>query len=213
MNKKEGTGKREKYNLGVTLEKSLQDLSRLEPQEVCLKGRVIFNREEESYIVPYLNRSYQVYHKTGRTINLASGEEAPRQLQILLLHYLSTADGTPLSGEWITFKELPGGQIYVEPYQGRTIKPLLKHFGANPEQFLELALTLGGKAENMGHVSAILRPLPMVPLGFVFWKGDEEFPPSATIIYDAAAPHYLPTEDYALLPGLLIWEMAALKPK
>ncbi len=213
MNKQDGPEKREKYNLGVTLEKGIRDLSRLEPRVVCLNSSVIFNREKESYVVPYLNRKYLVNHHTGAAINLEDGQKAPLHLQIMILHYLVTADGSPLTGEWITFKELPGGQIYVEPYQGRAIKPLLKHFGNNPEQFQEMALGLNGQVESFGDVSVILQPFPKVPVGFVFWKGDEEFPPSANIIYDAAAPHYLPTEDYALLPGLIIWELAAKKPK
>ncbi len=213
MNKKEGPEKREKYNLGVTLEKSIQDLSRLEPRDVCLNSSVIFNREKESYVVPYLNRKYLVHHETGEVTNLEDNQKPPIHMQIIILHYLATADGTPLSGEWITFKELPGGAIYVEPYQGRNIKPLLKHFGQNPRLFQELALTMEGKAESFGDVSVVLRPFPKIPLGFVFWEGDHEFSPSATIIYDSSAPHYLPTEDYALLPGLIIWELAAKKPK
>ncbi len=213
MSKTDGENKREKYNLGVTLEKSIQDLARLEPRDVCLNSSVIFNREKNSYILPYLNRKYLVNHETGETVQIDSGEKPPLHLQIMFLHYLANADGTPLSGEWITFKELPGGQIYVEPYQGRAIKPLLKHFGQEPELFREIALTLGGKTESIGDVSVVLYPFPRVPVGFVFWEGDDEFPPSATIIYDASASHYLPTENYALLPGLIIWEMAAQKPK
>ncbi len=213
MKKKEGEEKREKYNLGVTLEKSIQDLARLEPKDVCLNSSVIFNREKESYVVPYLNRTYLVNHNTGDVMNMEDGQKAPIHLQILFLHYLATADGTPLTGEWITFKELPGGQIYVDPYQGRTIKPLLKYFGQDPHQFLEIARSLGGEPETFGDVSVIMRPFPKIPLGFLFWEGDDEFSPSANIIYDSSAPHYLPTEDYALLPGLIIWEMAAKKPK
>lgn len=211
MSKNEGETKREKFNLGVTLDKSIQDLSQLEPRDVCFNSSVIFNQEKKSYVVPYLNRKYLVHHKTGDVVSLEDGQKVPIHLQILFLHYLATADGTPLTGEWITFKELPGGQIYVEPYQGRNIKPLLKYFGQNPGQFQEIALTLGGKVETFGDISVVLHPFPRVPVGFVFWKGDDEFPASATIIYDSSASHYLPTEDYALLPGLIIWEMAAKK--
>lgn len=201
---------REKFNLGVALDKAVVELSGLDPRHVCQNSAVIFNREQESFILPYLNRKYYVHHRTGEVKSLRDGSGVSIQLQILFLHYLIYARGTPLKGEWITFKELPGGQIYIEPYQKRTIKPLLKYFGQNLEKFMELACSLGGERASYGDGAMVLRPFPRVPLAFVLWEGDEEFPPSANILYDASAPFYLPTEDYALLPGLIIWEMAAL---
>ena len=200
---------REKFNLGVALDKAVQELAQADPRVVCQKGAVTFNREQECYILPYLNRKYYVHRLSGEVKPL-TGADVSIHHRVLFLHYLCHANGTPLTGEWITFKELPGGQIYIEPYQKRTIKPLLKYFGQRIEKFMELASSLGGEKASFGDASIIMRPLPRVPLGFIFWEGDEEFPPRANIIYDAAAKNYLPTEDYALLPGLIIWEMAAL---
>ncbi len=202
---------REKFNLGVTLEKAVQKLSQADPRLVCLNSGVIYNREQDSYILPYLNRKYIVNHSSGEAKPLQNdGNKISIYQQILFLHYLASADGTPLTGEWITFKELPGGQIYINPYQNRTIKPLLKYFGHKQEKFRDIALSLGGQPSPFGDHSIILYPFPRVPIVYVLWEGDQEFPPSANILYDAAATNYLPTEDYALLPGLIIWEMAAL---
>ncbi|NMB40443.1 MAG: DUF3786 domain-containing protein [Firmicutes bacterium] len=207
---KEKLSEREKFNLGVTLDKAIAELSQADPKNICLNSAVIFNREQNSFILPYLNRKYLVNHRTGEVKSIVDGKGVSIQMQILFLHYLSQAQGSELQEKWITFKELPGGQIYVEPYQNRTIRPLLKYFGEKPEKFAELAVELGGKASSFGDISMIMRPLPRVPIMFVLWEGDEEFPASANILYDAVAPDYLPTEDYALLPGLIIFEMAAM---
>jgi hypothetical protein len=207
---KKNNEEREKFNLGVTLDKAVQELSQSDPRLVCLKSGVIYNREQDSYILPYLNRKYIVNHSSGEVKPLQNESEISLHQQILFLHYLASANGTPLTGEWITFKELPGGQFYVNPYQNRTIKPLLKYFGQNQKKFEEIALSLGGRPSTFGDCSIILYPFPRVPLVYVLWEGDQEFAPSANILYDSAAADYLPTEDYALLPGLIIWEMAAL---
>ena len=207
---KEKLNEREKFNLGVTLDKAIAKLSQADPKNICLNSAVIFNREQNSFILPYLNKKYLVNHRNGEVKSVVDGRGVSIQMQILFLHYLSQAQGSELQEKWITFKELPGGQIYVEPYQNRTIRPLLKYFGEKPEKFAELAIELGGKASSFGDISMIMRPLPRVPIMFVLWEGDEEFPASANILYDAVAPDYLPTEDYALLPGLIIFEMAAM---
>ncbi|MEW5919444.1 MAG: DUF3786 domain-containing protein [Bacillota bacterium] len=207
MNAQTG-GEREKYNLGVARQKAAAALAGTDPRHVCLNSGVIYNREQDCYILPYLNRRYLVNHSSGEVRNMLDGSGVAPHLQIMFLHYLVGADGTPLHDAWITFKELPGGGIYGEPYRKRAILPLLRYFGSQPEKFMEIGISLGGEAHNYGDLSLKLRPFPRIPLLFVLWKGDEEFPPAAGILYDASAAHYLPTEDYALLPGLIIWEIA-----
>ena len=202
--------KREKYNLGVAREQAATALAGADPRHVCLNSGVIYNREQDSYILPYLNRRYLVNHSSGEVKNMADGSGVSPHMQIMFLHYLSRADGTPLRNEWITFKELSGGEIYREPFRKRAISPLLQYFGNKPDRFMEVGLSLGGERYTYGDISLLMRPFPRVPLVFVLWQGDEEFPASANILYDATANLYLPTEDYALLPGLIIWEIAAM---
>lgn len=202
-------GKREKYNLGVARTNAAKALAGLDPRQVCLNSGVIYNREQDSYILPYLNRRYLVNHSSGEVKDMADGSGVAPHLQIIFLHYLSGADGTALQNEWITFKELPGGEIYREPFRKKAISPLLRYFNGQPERFVEVGLALAGTKYDYGDLSLLMRPFPRTPLVFVLWKGDEEFPASANILYDASAAHYLPTEDYSLLPGLIIWEMAA----
>jgi len=121
-----------------------------------------------------------------------------------MLHYLITADGKPLSGQWISFRHLPGGDIYMEPFRKRAINPFIEVFGKHPDSFRSSALALGGYPGPLKGINLIIPVLPKVPLSFTLWPGDREFPPSANILFDAHASSYLPTEDYAHLPGLAI---------
>jgi len=41
------------------------------------------------------------------------------------------------------------------------------------------------------------------------YLGDEELPPAVRLLYDASAGHYLPTEDLAVLGGMLVGRLIA----
>jgi hypothetical protein len=52
---------------------------------------------------------------------------------------------------------------------------------------------------EIGDASFILRAFPRVPLQYVLWEDDEEFPPSAQLLFDACVDHYLSLEDIVVL--------------
>ena len=199
--------------MGARLEKAIHDLAKLEPSAVCMNSGVIFNREQDSYILPYLNRKFLVHHSSGKIeAPWGQGEEIPPQLHILLLHYLIHADGIALSGKWITPRDHPEGLLYGEGDWLEDIHPLLHDFGSLINHFKESAGSLGATATHMGNYSLLFQPLPKVPLVFVSWSDSEKFSFASNVLYDEMVLHYLPKEDCALLPRLIIQELLSLEP-
>jgi hypothetical protein len=108
-------------------------------------------------------------------------------------------DGTQPKGELIPYKEIPGGMPYAGVFQKRVVNPLIEGFGKTPEKFLRSGLAMEGKEAAFGDVSFSLEVLPRVSLTFVFWTGDEEFPPSIQVLFDRAIDRYLSLEDVVVL--------------
>jgi len=131
--------------------------------------------------------------------------------QALLLYYFNISDGVPLARRWISFSELPNGKFYNQAFQGYTGRYLARAFENDQQSFEHAAKTLGGEAYSLGDVSFSFRALPCIPLMVVFWRGDDEFPSSIQILFDAAASHYLPTDAYAILGSTLTRRLAAAK--
>lgn len=194
--------KRSYFNLEETLKQSINCFAALAPDEVAAKAEVEFIKNDQALIVPFINQDYMVYHPGGKVMT-DEGETASIYLAIIILHYLVTAKGTPLTGQWIAYRHLPGGDIYIDPFQKRAVTPFLKTFGDRPGEFQKAAKALGGYRLDLSGISMVVPVLPRVPICFTIWPGDEEVPASANILFDQAAPSYLPTEDYAHLPAIV----------
>jgi hypothetical protein len=118
----------------------------------------------------------------------------------MLLFYLNAADGTPHAGQWIGYRELPGGLFYHQAFQGYSGDRLARAFAGDPPAFARAGLIVGGTPlPELGDWAVAVDPLPAVRLAAILWPGDDEFAGQASILFDAAAPHFLPTDGLALL--------------
>ena len=93
-------------------------------------------------IVPFFGRPHLVTHPAGaawRAVNPAHAEEPPRDahvsIQIVVLHHLLTADGTPPADRWLAFRELPDGLFYAQAFAGHAEGLLAEKLGANLDGF------------------------------------------------------------------------------
>ena len=161
-------------------------------------------------VVPFFGRTHWVDHPSGLVTASVSGydhvdAEKPAHVSIviMLLHYLLGADGTPPSGRWLAFRDLPGGMFYAQAFAGKAEAVLARWTsgeGTNQERVESLAseaVGLGGQALGMADVSFCFEALPRLPVAVLLWRGDQEFPGEARVLFDATAHHCLPTEDLA----------------
>ncbi len=180
------------------------------PQEVSQKSGSILQTDSEgreSIRLDFLNRECRVGFPGGDVCYGQGKEKVPVWTKILILHYLLTASGAPLSERLITFKEIPSGAFYLPAFERRTKRLLVEAFGAQPERLLESASQFDGKVSDLGDLSVTIFALPRIPITLVLWRGDDEFPPEGNVLFDETIPHYLPTEDIAVLSQMLIINM------
>jgi len=139
-----------------------------------------------------------------------SEETVPIRDKILMLHYLISAKGTPLSNRMITYKELPEGANYFPVFVKRAIKPLIDHFGKEPHRLIDVARKLGGSSADYGDAAVTINAFSRVPITIVLWRGNEEFAPRGSIIFDSTVPDYLSTEDVNVLCESIAWTLVKL---
>jgi hypothetical protein len=126
---------------------------------------------------------------------------AKEYISILVLHYAAKRiAGLPLiSGEWIDFRQLDGGQGYYPTFKKRVIDTIKRKYGANPEALLKLSERFKAKREESADTSVCLEVFEGVPVLLQVWKGDEEFGPEANILFDRNIKDIFCTEDIVVL--------------
>ena len=157
------------------------------------------------------DREYRIPHPELVAYEQEGGEPAPEEVQALLLDYLRRADGTLPTGEWLAFRELEGGQFYFRAFQGYAGDSLVREIGNDLEGFRRAADRLGGEPLEFGDASFKIKVLPHLWMAVVYWQGDEEFPPRASVLFDTAAARYLPTDGLAILGRWLCAKLLKLR--
>jgi hypothetical protein len=132
-----------------------------------------------------------------------AGDKLPDFQQALLLYYFVVADGAPLTGQWVSFADLPGGRMYNQAFQGYSGDVVRNFISNDLSRFKTACLALGGQPLDLGSASFTFPALPRVPLLITFWLGDEDFPSSCKVLFDASATHYLPIDGCAILGSQL----------
>ena len=128
-----------------------------------------------------------------------SGEELNDFDMTMLAYYFDVSDSVPLAREWVAFKQIPGGMFYAQAFQGYSGDELLRVFGDNFDAFIKASEKIGGRREAFGSAAFSYQILPHVPIMLVCWLGDEGFPSSYRMLFDASAHHHLVTDAYAIL--------------
>lgn len=196
-------------NLNPAHEKAKENFSRSVPEIMAANSGVTYHSDSCVFEISFLGREYRISHPEGN-VDALDGGNVPLENRICILHYLTGASAAGLEGRHISFSELPSGFIYVTPFTNRCIRPLVSIFGREPQKLIEAGEKLGGKREELGDYAVTVPVFPKIPITFVLWEGDDEFPPSGNVVFDASAPEHLETEDYALLPGLAVFTMKRL---
>lgn len=200
-------------NIDAALKLAKEEFARRDPKEMAERAGGEYESAScaNSLIsLRLLGQEYTLVHPDG-------GIESPDQHQVglvahvLLLHYLMYASGKPLSNELFSYKDFPGGDKYFSVFRKRVEMPLLNAYGDNPEGFEKACEGSGGLEVPMGDLAYQFQAFPNIPITYIYWNGDEEFPASVQVLFDSSIIDYLPLEDIVFLSEMLSWKLAKFR--
>lgn len=169
-------------------------LANLPPEDVCRRSLASYDPRLGCYQVQLLNELYRVlprqmliHRPEDRTTSLSI------ELRLLILQYLARTKEFSSTGKWVTEKELKNGEMFYRGVHSLDMfkKSLEGKFGTRPDHFLRVGLSIGGAKVDYGDVGLRFQALPRIPVLYLLWAADDEFPAKVNILFDPSIEHHL----------------------
>jgi len=198
----------EKTNWEISYDIHLVKYSQLDPAEATKRTNIEFDNEQSRFKLETLGHTlyaqwpdFKLIPKDEKTCPKALYDF---EMQVLAMRVLYLGVAAPSSGNFKAYRELPWGDVYDTNFNGRCIKRFAFGFGFKPEKFAEAAETLCGKKLDLGDVAYEFPFLGGIACRFILWKPDEEFPPSAQILFSDNSVVMYNAEDLAAVGDVII---------
>jgi hypothetical protein len=181
----------ERKTMNRTESEYWDELARLNPETVCIRTMADYQVRQRGYTLPILNQDYVVlpYQKEIRSFvegGTPKGEDLTTQFILMVLFYFLKTKNIPLDRKWISEKDLLGGEAFFRGPHALSVDLIEKKYGDNPEGFIEAGKALGGTPVRFGDRSIAMDVFPRIPIIYILWMGDEEFPTKAGVLFDAS---------------------------
>ena len=175
----------------------------LDPQDVLSRlNGVAWDGAE--FTVALLGRTFAISHPDYAIRALDEGKLPPLPTQTFLLRYLLESRDVEWKGEWKTFREMPWGEMYIKPYTGRVLTRAAFTFGTRVAAFRVAAEKMGAESVKHGDAGYRFDLIGGYQMQILVWEGDDEFPPSAQVLYSDNFADGFAAEDRVVSGDILI---------
>ncbi|MFO7784783.1 MAG: DUF3786 domain-containing protein [Thermodesulfobacteriota bacterium] len=129
-------------------------------------------------------------------------------LELLCLVYLLNASPAAVQGRVVGVRELRGARFFSGPHD-LDVQPLLSRFGRDPAGFRQASERMQGDPVDLAEVAYRFQVFPKIPLYYLLWEGDDEFPPRLTVLFDRSIDEHLAPDGvwglFNLVTGRLLY--------
>jgi hypothetical protein len=203
--------KRRKF-METAYEQALKDVSALNAPISAAESGVLY--EDGKFTLKFYNRTFVIHHPEVKVEEVGVDAPVPMWISLILLHYLVHSSGIPVEGHWISYRELPGATLFEQRFRQMAIQPLINVYGNDAKGLKKAGESLGGlPMDRTGDAAYRFLSLPKIPVSVILYLGEDEIPSTVNILFDAAAPSYLPTEDLSYVGMYLTIALMKAKPK
>ncbi|MFA5858739.1 MAG: DUF3786 domain-containing protein [Elusimicrobiota bacterium] len=159
----------------------------------------VYDKEGNRFYIKFLGTNVCLTPSTRLITENHTEKVVEYDLRIAVLTYFALSKRINLSGEWVTPQQLPSGAMFFRGVHSIPAEKIIDRFVNDTKSVIAACEAIGGaKVEvSPADVCYDFMLFPRVPVRLQYWRGDEELPPSVTLLFDRTANEFL------LIDGIL----------
>lgn len=177
-----------------------------------LQKRLPELKEEGEYLtLRHFGRKLGIHRENGKIIAMEDQEPLTciEQLNVYTLFgYVSPF--AHYKDNWVRFDQLKGTAPFSKAFQRGIIGAFSRMFHGHVEELREACEKLKGRKLPWSDAGYELDAFACIPVRFLFWEGDEEFPAQGNILFDASATDFIHGESVVSIASIGLDRLARL---
>ena len=196
----------------------LKTYQEIDPKEISERTGFFYDEEKKVFTVVFMGRTYEISFPDYKISHKEDEKgvyplEEAMNAKIFMVRYLSEKAKAPSSGKFLTYREVPWGEVYFRQFQGRCLMRLAFSYGNKLEAFKKVMTAMGAKPLEQGDCAFELEFMEGFFIRLILWEGDDEFPPSSQILFSDNFAVTFAAEDLAVAGDICINMMKAVERK
>lgn len=193
----------------VPFEHYVSRFAQMDPEEAAQRCAVPFDPETGVFTLRLLYVDYEV---NWPKFSIRSKDERGIALkslpaQMLLIRYLLEGKASRGSGRFVTYREMPWGDVYLKPFTGRCLTRAAFTFGTRIQAFKAAIEKIPAMPLSNGDAACQIEIMPGYDVRIIVWEGDDEFPPNAQILFSDNFPEAFSAEDRTVVGDIFITDL------
>lgn len=194
----------------IPFEHYLEEFRALQPLEAAARTGVIWHADTQEFELRMMQKTFLVkwpectIRKADQADSGYGAMEDGVPPKIMVIRYLTRGVASVGSGKFLTYREIPHGEVYYRQFNGRCMLRLAFSYGNRLEVFRQKMEELGAVPCGHGDAGYEFEFLNGYRVQFLLWMGDEEFPPSSQILFSDNFPLSFEAEDLAVVGDIAI---------
>jgi len=193
----------------VPFEYYLEKYKKLDTAEAAARTGVKFDLEKNCFYMRLLYADYRLYWPEFRIESDHENALALKSIpaQIYLIRFLLEGCASAAGGSFLTYREMPWGDVYLTPFTGRCLTRAAFTFGTRLNAFKAACEKMGLLPVKAGDAAYQVEVMPGYEVRMIVWEGDDEFPPNSQMLFSDNFPQAFSAEDRTVTGDLVITEI------
>jgi len=174
--------------------------------EAAQRCDVKYDEQAQTFTVRLLYTDYEIswpkFAISSKDENGFALKNLPAQM--LIIRFLLEGCASKGSGKFLTYREMPWGEVYLKPFTGRCITRAALTFGTRLAAFEKAIASMPAVPLKSGDASCQMEIMPGYEVQIIVWEGDDEFPPNTQILFSDNFPKAFSAEDRTVVGDIFI---------